>query len=239
MGSVPLSALDSWGQTPWVGSGPLGGMGSDGGWPRRGMARKPRQETAGGVFHIYARGNRKAKIFDAQEDWEKYMEMLGAVVVRHGWRCYAFCLMPNHVHLLVKTPSPNLGEGMRRLHGRYAHWFNERHGLSGHVFQGRFGAVSVTGDEQLATTVGYLATNPVKAGLVPTPGDWRWGSHQAIERDVVPGWLSVRELFELLAGAHGGDGRRRYDDLVAERGVTVSVSEVTAGAKGVGGSVVR
>ena len=66
--------------------------------------------------------------------------LLEQVVVRHGWRCLAYCLMKNHVHLLVETPEPNLAAGMRRLHGLHAQRFNKRHGHVGHVFQGRYGA---------------------------------------------------------------------------------------------------
>jgi putative transposase len=196
--------------------------------------------VAEGVFHVYARGVDKCDIFREGDDRQRYMMLLADVVGAQGFRCLAFCLMPNHVHLLVRTPIPNLSVGMQRLHGRYAQGFNVRHQRVGHLFQGRYGAVRVTDDAQLWTTVGYIATNPVAAGLVTDPEEWRWGSHRMVATGAVPSWLAVGELYGLLAGAHGGDGRARYDDLVSARseaGVTVRTSEVVTSAGA--GSVVR
>ena len=210
-----------------------------GGLPERGMPRKVREEVAGGVFHVYARGNGKADIYVDDGDRQAYLQLLAAVVARFRWSCLAYCLMPNHVHLLVRTAEPNLGRGMQQLHGRYAQGFNRRHDRVGHVFQGRYGARTVASDEHLATAVAYVATNPVAAGLVDEPDAWPWGSHRAIARGSVPAWLAADELFALLRGAYGGDGRRRYEDLVAVRatGRTVIASDVVAGAGD--GSVVR
>jgi REP element-mobilizing transposase RayT len=193
------------------------------------------------MFHVYARGNRKADIFRDDVDCQTYVALLGATVVRMRWQCLAYCLMPNHVHLLLTTPEPNLGHGMQRLHGRYAQTFNARHGDVGHLFQGRYGGVAVTDDAQLWTTVGYIAANPVTAGLVRDAAEWAWSSHRAMSGvEATPSWLDVSVLVELLA-AQGGDGRERYRELVADRvppaGVTVRTSEVMTGAGS--GSVVR
>jgi hypothetical protein len=122
--------------------------------------------------------------------------------------------MPNHVHLLAETPRPNLGPGMQRLHGDYARRFNERHGRSGHVFQGRYGAVRMRSDAQLWMTARYIARNPVAAGLCDTPDDWEWSSHQAIVGRARRRGLDVARLLEYFTGA-GGDGAQRYAELVA------------------------
>ncbi|MCW2994204.1 MAG: toxin RelE [Conexibacter sp.] len=193
------------------------------------------------MFHVYARGNRKADISRDDVDCRTYVGLLGAVVTRMRWTCLAYCLMPNHVHLLLTTPEPNLGRGMQRLHGRYAETFNARHGEVGHVFQGRYGAVAVTDDAQLLTTVGYIAANPVSAGLVADPAAWRWSSHRAISGlEVAPPWLAAGTLLELLS-AFGGSGGERYRELVAGRvppaGVTDSLSETTTTGAGSGSAV--
>src|SRR5919198_2592385 len=86
--------------------------------------------------------------------------MLGRVVMRKRWRCLAYCLMDNHVHLLVETVDANLGRGMQRLHSSYAQTFNARHGRSGHVFQGRYGAARMTDDAQLYVAAAYIARTP-------------------------------------------------------------------------------
>jgi REP element-mobilizing transposase RayT len=198
------------------------------------MARRLREEQAGGVFHVYARGNAKAPIYEDDDDRHTYVRLLGMTVGRMTWQCMAYCLMPNHVHLLVETPQPNLGRGVQWLHGRYAETFNARHGRSGHLFQGRYGCVPVTDDAQLATTVAYIATNPVAARLVERPEAWRWGSHRGVARRQVPTWLAAGRLEQLLAGAFGGDGAARYRELVEERlavvGVTDSTSELMVAA---------
>ena len=99
------------------------------------MPRRPREELADAIHHVYARGNDRRAIYLDDGDRAAYLAMLGRVVVMKGWRCLAYCLMDNHVHLLIETPEPNLGSGMQRLHGLYAQSHNERHGRSGHLFQ--------------------------------------------------------------------------------------------------------
>ena len=161
-----------------------------GSWAIGVVPRKPRSEIAGGVHHVWARGNNKALLFHDDVDREGYLWLLGSVVVRHRWRCLSYCLMDNHMHLLVETPEPNLGDGMQRLHGDFGRGFNRRHARSGPVFQGRFGSKPVGSDEQLWTVAGYIAANPVEAGLCRSPEDWRWNSHACVVgRQAVPdGW---------------------------------------------------
>jgi putative transposase len=164
---------------------------------------------------VFARGIARREIYVDDVDRRIYLATLGRVARRQQWRCLAYCLMPNHVHLLVETPFANLGAGMQRLHGDYAHVFNERHGRSGHVFQGRYGSVRITTDEQLWTTAAYVALNPVAAGLCQAPEEWPWSSHgwmaDARRR---PGWLDVPRLLSYFEGL-GGDPREHYAALMA------------------------
>jgi putative transposase len=185
-------------------------------WAQPFVPRKPRDEVAGGIFHVYARGNDRRVIFLDNRDRWTYLDQLGSVVVRQRWWCLAFCLMNNHVHLLVQTPRPNLGSGMQRLHGQYAQAFNRRHGSVGHLFQGRYGAVRIRTDAQLWTAIRYIARNPVRAELCDRPEQWRWGSHRAVSRSRVPSWLDHDRLLSLLSGTHQ-DPRAAYVRLVADR----------------------
>ena len=107
------------------------------------MARPPRIEHAGGVFHLVARGNERALVFRDDRDRERFLEILEAVADRYRWRVLAYCLMGNHFHLLVMTLEPTLARGMRQLNGVYAQWFNRRQLRVGHLFQGRDKAVAV------------------------------------------------------------------------------------------------
>jgi REP element-mobilizing transposase RayT len=181
------------------------------------MPRRPREEVAGGIHHVFARGNAKENIYRDDEDRERYLGMLGKAVVRHQWLCLAFCLMDNHVHLLVETPAPNLGRGMQWLHAGYARAFNDRYRRTGHVFQGRFGAVRMKSDAQLLLVARYIARNPVEGGLCGEPADWPWSSHAtALEDDRRPAWLDTPRLLAFF-GAGGGECRRRYQQMVALR----------------------
>ena len=105
-----------------------------------------------------------------------FLVLRDRVVRRYGWGLHAHCLMTNHFHLLVETPEPNLSEGMHRLNGGYAHYFNDRYELDGHLFDRRFGSRLVETDEDFAGALSYIAFNPVKAGLCDHPWEWRWSS---------------------------------------------------------------
>ena len=119
--------------------------------------------------------------------------------------------MPNHVHLVVETPEPNLGEGIQRLHGAYGAGFNDRHQGSGHVFKRPYGSKRVRDDGQLIAVIGYVVANPVAAGLCRHPDDWPWGSHAA-----EPAWVDFARLLELFGG-WTRDPLSAYDRIVDDR----------------------
>ncbi|MCW2996141.1 MAG: transposase [Conexibacter sp.] len=180
------------------------------------MARKLRIDVAGGMHHVYARGVDGCAVYRDDGDRQRYLALLGDTVVERRWRCLGYCLMGNHMHLLLETPEPNLSAGMRRLHGDYGASFNKRHDRRGHLFEGRFGSVHVRDDPQLWAVAGYIAANPVVAGLCATPEAWAWGSHGAVVGLVpAPPWLDVARLLELL-GAGGRGARRRYRAFVSD-----------------------
>ena len=179
------------------------------------MPRKPRQEVEDGVHHVFARGNRRQDIYLDDHDRKLYLALLARTVAAKRWRCLSYCLMDNHVHLLIQTPEANLGAGMQRLHGYYGRNFNERHDNSGHLFQGRFGSELVTDDEQMWTTVRYIARNPVEAGCCGDPADWPWSSHVAVVRGNPPQWLDRQRLVSSFEPA-GGDPWERYREFVED-----------------------
>jgi REP element-mobilizing transposase RayT len=130
----------------------------------------------GGIYHVTARGNNRAAIFLDEFDYLDCIRQLAKVIAHCDWLCLAFCLMPNHYHLLVETPLPNLADGMHLLNGRHARRFNARHERAGHLFQGPYHAESVERDEHLLESCRYIALNPVRAGLVEEAADWPWSS---------------------------------------------------------------
>jgi putative transposase len=129
------------------------------------------------VYHAVSRGNRGSRIFRDDPDYLEYLKLLARSVERFGWYILAYCLMGNHVHLVVETPQPNLPAGMQWLHGNYGRYFNDRHDLFGHVFQGRYKSIRQATDEQLWHVLRYVALNPVEAGLCKHPRDYPWSSY--------------------------------------------------------------
>jgi REP element-mobilizing transposase RayT len=143
------------------------------------MARPLRLQAAGAHYHVGVRGNNKARVFLTVEDRERFLVLLGDVVERYSWRCYAYCLMENHFHLALTTPEPNLGAGMRRLNQIYAQWFNHRHDRVGHLFEQRYWSRLLEDEAHVVAVVRYIAANPVRAGLCERPEQWPWSSARA------------------------------------------------------------
>jgi putative transposase len=169
------------------------------------MGHPPRHEEPGAIHHVFARGNRQQAVFVDDEDRHTYLAILGSAARYCRWRCLSFCLMDNHVHLLIETPEPNLGDGMRRVQAPYARLFNERHDKSGHVFQGRYGSRRIRDDVHLITTLRYIARNPVEAGLCAGENDWRWSSHAMLAAGTAPPWLDAGRVRDFLAAWNTSD----------------------------------
>jgi putative transposase len=146
----------------------------------RNMPRPPRVEYPNAIHHVAMRGNRRLPVFELRNDFEVYVSLLSQVAARQRWRVLSYCLMSNHLHLLVQTPVPNLSEGMRLLSGTYTRMYNDARGVPGHVFQGRFKNQLVQSDEHLRTAFAYIAFNPVKPGLCGDPADWEWSAHREL-----------------------------------------------------------
>jgi REP-associated tyrosine transposase len=180
------------------------------------MPRPLRVEVPGGTYHLTARGNRRQPIFRSEIDQELLLELLTRVVLALDWRVRSYCLMPNHFHLVVMIEHPNLSRGMQRLNGRYAQVFNERYGLSGHLFQGRFHSVLIEREEHLLELARYVVLNPVRAGICVHPGEWRWSSYRAmtgVER--TPKFLAA-DWTTALFGRTPADAKRAFAAFVRD-----------------------
>jgi len=179
------------------------------------MPRPPRPLIAGGVYHVFNRGVVRLPIFMDTRDRVRFLDLLGDVVERGSWRCLAYCLMGNHFHLLVDTPSPDLDRGMQRLQGVYAQLFNRRYEREGHLFHRRYGANLLADDDLIRHVARYIVQNPVRAGICRTPGDWPWSSHRATLGHVrVPTFLAAERLVSLFGGQ---SDYREFVDPAARR----------------------
>ena len=129
-----------------------------------------------------ARGNEQAVIFIDARDYGRFIGLLAKVAARFSVVVYAYCLMPNHYHVVCRTRGANVSAAIAYLNGVYAQWWNHRHGRCGHVTQGRFKAQLVQNDAYLRVVCRYVLDNPVRAGLVAEPQGWAWSSARAAAR---------------------------------------------------------
>jgi REP element-mobilizing transposase RayT len=143
------------------------------------MARPLRIEYPGAVYHVTFRGNEKKPVFKDEQDRLNFLNTLQHANKRYNWICHAYCLMTNHYHLLVETPDGNLSIGMRQLNGVYTQLFNNRHGRTGHLFQGRYKAILIQKDSHLLEVCRYVVLNPVRAKMVETLEEHPWSSYLA------------------------------------------------------------
>ncbi|MBU1043785.1 MAG: transposase [Candidatus Omnitrophica bacterium] len=140
------------------------------------MTRPLRIEYEGAVYHVTARGNAKAPIFDDDKDRLIFCKILSETKKKYNVIYHAYCLMGNHYHLVVETPEANLSKAMRNINGIYTQDYNRKHKRVGHVFQGRYKAVLIDREEYLLEVIRYINLNPVRAGLVKNPKEWEWSS---------------------------------------------------------------
>lgn len=164
------------------------------------MTRPLRIEFPGAIYHVTSRGNARRRIFLDDEDRATFLSTLAWVVERFGWICHSYCLMGNHFHLLLETPTPNLSRGMRQLNGVYTQGFNRRHRKAGHLFQGRFKAILVERDSYLLELARYVVLNPVRAKMVKAPENYAWSSYRStLGLDPIPAGLSIDWLLGQFA----------------------------------------
>jgi len=189
------------------------------------MARKLRVEYPGAIYHVMNRGDRREEIFRDDEDRQRFLTTLGEACAKTGWEVHALCLMPNHFHLVVETPQPNLVAGMKWFLGTYTARFNRRHKVFGHLFSGRYKALVVdgSGSGYLRTVCAYVHLNPARAKLLKPEQalrEYRWSSWPEYLKS--PGkrwaWLRVERLLgEYRIPQDSAVRRRRLEAALEER----------------------
>jgi putative transposase len=164
------------------------------------MARVARVVVAGMPHHVTQRGNRRMQTFFGQEDYRAYLALLVEWSGRCGLDIWAYCLMPNHVHLVAVPRTPEtLAKALTEVHRRYTQRVNFREGWRGYLWQGRFSSF-VMDQAHLLAAAAYVERNPVKAGMVERAEDWAWSSAKAHAAGQSDGICQVDWLAELTAG---------------------------------------
>jgi REP element-mobilizing transposase RayT len=154
---------------------------------------------AGGLHHVTARAPKGLFIFRSADDRRFYLELLASEVRIRDWSLQTYCLMTTHLHLLLTTPEPNLGLGIKAIHERFAQVLHRTYDGHGHVFGARFHNRPVLTEAHQIACLRYIARNPVTAGHCRTPADWRWSAHRALAGVIPsPAFLDVPAVHAIL-----------------------------------------
>jgi putative transposase len=156
----------------------------------------PRIEVPDGYFHLGTRGNNKRQIFLDDGDRKRFLLLLGKVAKRYAWSIYAYCLMGNHYHLVLRLGEAGLSRGMCELNTAYAVGFNARYARINHLFGRRFWSEHITTETYLFEAIRYVVRNPVRAGICGSCAEWPWSSYRGTVRleKAEPSWLCATSL---------------------------------------------
>ena len=141
------------------------------------MPRLAREISGSGIYHIMMRGINRQAIFIDEEDCKKFIKTLEQYKEKCGYEIYAYCLMGNHLHLLLKVGGEPLDQIMRRICGSFVYWYNLKYNRTGYLFQDRFKSETVENDAYFLTVLRYIHQNPVKAGISDKVEDYKWSSY--------------------------------------------------------------
>jgi len=182
------------------------------------MPRPRRIDAPGYPQHVVQRGNNRQAVFFRSNDPALYLGLLRAAAIEHHCRIHAYVLMGNHVHLLVTPDGPGGLSGMMQAVNRaYVQRVNARQQRTGTLWEGRFHSTLVDTDRYLLACQRYIELNPVRAGIVAHPGDYRWSSFRAHAQGRVNALLVPHSAFELI-GTDVDERRRRYTEFI-EQGI--------------------
>ena len=143
------------------------------------MPRKPRSMSSSGIYHIILRSVNQHIIFEDDSDYQKFLFILSDCVKKYDSRIYAYCLMDNHVHLLIHSSPEHLASFFQSLGTKFVRWYNNKYSRSGHLFQDRFYSVAIENDNAFLSVLHYIHENPVKAKVCRYPSEYRWSSFNA------------------------------------------------------------
>jgi len=164
------------------------------------MARRPRVFAAGLLYHVIVRGNQRRKTFRHDDDYRAYLDRLEKYCTQCQVRIYAYCLMPNHVHLLVETGSTPLAKFMQGVQQSYTQYFNRRYRKVGHLFQGRYKAIICDRDKYLLALVRYIHLNAVRAKLATRPERYRYSGHNSYLNNGTSKIVETTPVLKLMGG---------------------------------------
>ncbi|GHU09007.1 hypothetical protein FACS189431_6310 [Alphaproteobacteria bacterium] len=147
------------------------------------MPRQPRLKSETGIYHIMLRGTNRIPIFGNSASKQAFLEAVKEAKQKSDFQLFAYCMMNNHVHLVIQEQNEPIGQAVKRFAVRFSGWYNKSNQRIGHVFQDRFKSEPVEDDSYLLSVLGYIYRNPVKAGIVSHASAYRWSSYSLLGRD--------------------------------------------------------
>ena len=165
------------------------------------MARQARKKSQTGIYHLMMRGNNKDQIFFDEQDYKKFISILIQCKKISHFEMYAYCIMPNHVHLLLKETDEDISTIMKRIECRFVYWYNAKYHRIGLLFQDRFRSEPIETDEYFLCALKYIHYNPIKAGLAKNCSDYEYESYHwyfengiLIDKDFPLSLMSIHEF---------------------------------------------
>ncbi|MCR5119326.1 MAG: transposase [Lachnospiraceae bacterium] len=146
------------------------------------MPRKAREKAKSGIYHVMLRGINHQQIFEEEDDYQVFLRILRKCKRVSGFKLLAYCLMGNHIHLLIKENEERLELILKRIGVRFVRWYNQKYQRSGHLFQDRFKSEVVDDERYLITVIAYIHQNPVKAGICMNPEEYRYSSYREYQK---------------------------------------------------------
>lgn len=180
------------------------------------MSNKKREWYPNAIYHITIRGNRRNDIFRDREDFQVYLMLIEGTIRYYNleYEILAYCLMDNHVHLLVGTKERHIKYFMMRMNSTYTRYFNNKYNYIGHLYQDRYFSEIIESDEQLLETSRYIHLNPVKAKMVVEPKEYEWSSYSTYMRNRKVDFLNVFKILGYFQEEIAIDLYRRYVERI-------------------------
>ncbi len=204
------------------------------------MPRRPRLSVPGVPLHLIQRGNNRGACFYSDEDYRFYLDHLAEQAAKHGCQVHAYCLMTNHVHLLLTPTHENsLGGMMKALSQRFVQYVNRTYRRTGTLWEGRFRSCLMQDDAYVLACYRYIELNPVRAGMVAHPADYRWSSYRANAQGEIDQVLAPQTLY-LAQGADETTRQAAYREMFRhelEPGLVDEIRLATNGNFALGDSV--
>jgi putative transposase len=201
------------------------------------MPRTARRLSNTGIYHIMVRGINRQPIFYEEEDYQRYLNTLGRTIDKSDAVILGYCLMNNHVHLLIQDCNNAIATVMKSIGTSYAYWYNHKYERSGHVFQDRYKSENVEDDAYLMTVIRYIHQNPVKAGIIAEAESYLWSSYRIYcgTQEYPPGLTKTSLVLGMFAQneIQAIEAFRRYmrefrEDLCMDDTVTKNISDSQA-----------